>query len=250
VTLIEDCAHSLGVQWNGIPSGKFGHAAAFSAQSYKLIDGGEGGLLVTNDRETACRAMLYAGCYEENWQKHFHDEEDAALLRSLVNTIPAYNLRMSNLSASALLPQLQQIDARVARYNENYSTLTESLATCEFVELPRFLPQVRPAADSLQFRIRHLSREAIEAFGDLMQQRGFKISLLGVSEYNARCFWHWTFFERREACPRTRDLLARTADVRLPLHLTDGDIRKLGASITAALRQAAAGGARASAASA
>ncbi|MBC8352360.1 MAG: aminotransferase class I/II-fold pyridoxal phosphate-dependent enzyme [Planctomycetes bacterium] len=239
VILIEDCAHSLGVLWNGTQSGKSGRAAAFSAQSYKLIDAGEGGLLVTDDREVACRAMLYSGCYEDNWQKHYHDEEDAALLRTLVNGIPAFNLRMGNLSAAALLPQLQHIDARVARYNENYRHLTSLLRESAFIELPEFLPSVRPAADSVQFRIL-LGPAAITRFGELMAQKGIKISLLGLSEHNARCFWRWRFFDHNESCPNPRQLLMRTADMRLPLQLSDDNIRHLGVSIMETLREAAA----------
>ena len=35
VTLIEDCAHTMGAQWNGRHSGTFGKAACFSTQTYK-----------------------------------------------------------------------------------------------------------------------------------------------------------------------------------------------------------------------
>ena len=59
ITLIEDCAHSLGCDWKGVKSGSSEHgtvAACFSAQSNKLINSGEGGFLVTDDEEVAVRA--------------------------------------------------------------------------------------------------------------------------------------------------------------------------------------------------
>lgn len=43
ITLVEDCAHTMGAHWNGVKSGNFGRVAAFSAQTYKHINSGEGG---------------------------------------------------------------------------------------------------------------------------------------------------------------------------------------------------------------
>lgn len=49
IVIIEDCAHSLGVFWDGMHSGHKGVAACISTQSYKLLNSGEGGLVLTND---------------------------------------------------------------------------------------------------------------------------------------------------------------------------------------------------------
>lgn len=49
ITLIEDCAHSLGVFWDGEHSGHKGVAACISTQAYKLLNSGEGGFLLTDD---------------------------------------------------------------------------------------------------------------------------------------------------------------------------------------------------------
>ena len=40
--LIEDCAHAIGVEWNGKHSGHHGTIAAISSQSYKMLNSGEG----------------------------------------------------------------------------------------------------------------------------------------------------------------------------------------------------------------
>lgn len=42
ITLIEDCAHTMGARWNGKLSGSFGTAACFSTQTYKHMNSGEG----------------------------------------------------------------------------------------------------------------------------------------------------------------------------------------------------------------
>ncbi|MGD8350988.1 MAG: aminotransferase class I/II-fold pyridoxal phosphate-dependent enzyme, partial [Gammaproteobacteria bacterium] len=40
VTLIEDCAHTMGARWKGTRSGNFGKIACFSTQTYKHLNSG------------------------------------------------------------------------------------------------------------------------------------------------------------------------------------------------------------------
>ncbi|MBL4766727.1 MAG: aminotransferase class I/II-fold pyridoxal phosphate-dependent enzyme, partial [Rhodobacteraceae bacterium] len=58
VTVIEDCAHTMGATWNGVSSGRHGVMAAYSCQTYKHMNAGEGGLLVTDDADLAARAVM------------------------------------------------------------------------------------------------------------------------------------------------------------------------------------------------
>lgn len=51
VTLIEDCAHSLGSMLNGKHSGLFGAAGVYSLYATKTVPVGEGGILITKDNE-------------------------------------------------------------------------------------------------------------------------------------------------------------------------------------------------------
>lgn len=58
LTVIEDCAHTMGAGWDGRPSGTFGAVGCFSTQTSKHVNSGEGGLLVTDDDDVAARAIL------------------------------------------------------------------------------------------------------------------------------------------------------------------------------------------------
>jgi dTDP-4-amino-4,6-dideoxygalactose transaminase len=68
--LLEDCAHSLGVRYGDKHSGHMGVAAAISSQSYKMINSGEGGFLITDDPDIAAQTAVYAGAYEALSTKH------------------------------------------------------------------------------------------------------------------------------------------------------------------------------------
>ena len=63
IKIIEDCAHTMGAKWDGKRSGNFGLVSAFSTQTYKHINSGEGGFLVTNDDEVIAKAIMHSGSY-------------------------------------------------------------------------------------------------------------------------------------------------------------------------------------------
>ena len=56
LVVIEDCAHTMGGRWAGRLTGTFGDVACFSTQSFKQVNSGEGGLLVTDDEDAAAKA--------------------------------------------------------------------------------------------------------------------------------------------------------------------------------------------------
>ena len=63
ISLIEDCAHTVGCRWGAKFTGTFGSVGCYSSQIYKHMNSGEGGLLVTDDQDLIARAILYSGSY-------------------------------------------------------------------------------------------------------------------------------------------------------------------------------------------
>jgi dTDP-4-amino-4,6-dideoxygalactose transaminase len=61
--VIEDCAHTMGAEWNGTPSGRHGLVACYSTQTYKHINSGEGGLITSDDPDVMARAIVLSGSY-------------------------------------------------------------------------------------------------------------------------------------------------------------------------------------------
>ena len=222
VQVVEDVAHGMGVEWDGVPLGRFGRAAAFSFQSHKLLDGGEGGMVVTDDRDVALRTLLQSGCYDRNWRWHFLEEGDHDWLEEASNSLPVYGFRMSNLTAAVLRPQLPRVPARLADYRERYRRVAEGIAACP-VRLPSHSERVTPVPDSLQFEIPSLGPEQLSDFVKHCNARSVPLQVLGLDPANSRCFWNWRFVESL-GCPRTRDLLSRLADLALPLSLNERDL--------------------------
>ena len=68
---------------------------------------------------------------------------------------------------------------------------------------------------------------------------GVKVQVFGQSSDNARAFWNWQFIEDLPDLPRTRAMLMRACDVRLPVQLTLDEIDAVADVILAALADVA-----------
>lgn len=215
--VIEDAAHSLGTLWNGQKIGTLGHVGCFSFQSYKMLNAGEGGILLSDDADLIARAVILSGAYEHNWKKHPVLHEAFAKWQ---NKLPLYNLRMSNLSAAVIRPQLAELDRRVRDGRRNHDYVAERLRQSPWITVPPSLPQEERAPDSLQFSLRDMSDADVDDFVDTAKAMGVSIQVFGRSADNARAFWNWEFLGPAPDLPKTRAMLARACDCRLPARLT------------------------------
>jgi dTDP-4-amino-4,6-dideoxygalactose transaminase len=222
VPVIEDAAHSLGTLWNGHNIGTIGKIGCFSFQSYKLVNAGEGGILITDDPEIAARAVIMSGAYEHNWKKH------PGLQNSFVqwqNKLPLYNTRMQNLSAAVIRPQLPEIARRVRDGRANHDYVAARLNQSPWMKVPPALPQEERAPDSLQFNLQGdwTDAQALR-FQDAAKARGVSVQVFGLSQDNARAFWNWEFLGDQPDLPKTRAMLMRACDLRLPARLKQPDL--------------------------
>jgi dTDP-4-amino-4,6-dideoxygalactose transaminase len=222
VPVIEDAAHSLGTLWNGRQIGTIGKIGCFSFQSYKLINAGEGGILITDDPELAARAVIMSGAYEHNWKKHpglqnsFHHWQ---------NKLPLYNTRMQNLSAAVIRPQIAEVPRRVADGRANHDYVAEILNTSPWLDVPPPLAPETRAPDSLQFNLvgEWSDAEALR-LQDEAKARGVSVQVFGLSQDNARAYWNWQFLGEIPELPKTRAMLMRACDTRLPARLKKPDL--------------------------
>ncbi|MFY0309464.1 DegT/DnrJ/EryC1/StrS family aminotransferase [Leisingera sp. D0M16] len=229
IPVVEDAAHSLGTTWNGRNIGTIGKVGCFSFQSYKMVNAGEGGILITDDADLIARAVIMSGAYERNWKKHKgpHGENTPDLEQAFAkwqNQLPLYNLRMSNLSAAVIRPQLPELARRVRDGLANHDYVAERLNGSPFFHVPEPLGPERRAPDSIQFNLVGLSEEQTRAFAIAAEAKGVKVQVFGLSTDNARAFWNWQFLRDVPDLPQTRAMLMKACDVRLPVRLTRAEL--------------------------
>ena len=228
--LLEDCAHSLGVMWQGEHTGHKGVACAVSSQSYKMINSGEGGFLLTDDPEIAAQTAVIAGAYESLSAKH-KTVPGPEHFEGKPVALPNYSVRMSNLAASVIRPQIKTLEPRIEKYNQRYYELVEKLeaAVGEHIYIPQLTPGVtRMVHDSIQFNLdEKFTAEMMQEFLDECSAHGLPVELFGHKS-NARNFINWGFAPADIPLPETAKMLERACDCRMPLMWEDEDFEDLG----------------------
>lgn len=223
--LLEDCAHSLGVRYNDQHTGHMGVACAISSQSYKLINSGEGGFLLTDDPDIIAQATVYAGAYEALSEKHL-TVPSKEYFKDYPRILPNYSLRMSQLAAAVIRPQIKTIDERIEIYNKRYVKLERAIQKRigEHMTIPRLTPGVtRMVHDSFQFSLgEKFTPKMIEHFLRECSTHGLPVELFG-HQTNARNFVNWGFAPADESLPKTAAMLSHACDVRMPLMWDDED---------------------------
>lgn len=224
VQLIEDCAHTMGAAWAGKATGTWGRAGCFSLQSYKHANAGEGGLLVTDDDDIAAQAILYSGSYML-YRSHLSRPADEVFERWKYLT-PNFSLRMSNLAAAIVRPQLGAALAdRCRRWNERHAWMAAALAHVPHLRLPRRPPQEQFVASSIQFGWTGLPRERIARVVATCADLGVHLKWFGADEpVGFTSVWqHWRYFGEPQSLPTAERVLAGLCDMRLPLSLEQQD---------------------------
>jgi dTDP-4-amino-4,6-dideoxygalactose transaminase len=235
ISVIEDCAHSLGATWAGRPTGAFGRAGAFSFQSAKHVNAGEGGILVTDDPDLAARAILHSGSYMLYRQNGTcPPEEVMARWRGRCGN---FSLRLSDLAAELALAQLPDLAARARDWNASHDALAVRLAGVAGIVLPHRPPEEGYVQSSLQFRLPGLAPAAIAAFVAACRAEGVFLKWFGTEEPEGFTSGprHWAGLPGAPSAPATQAILDSLIDLRLPLGLTAAEIDRIANTIAAAL---------------
>lgn len=116
--LIEDAAESLGATYKGRQTGTFGKYNIISFNGNKIITGSSGGMLLTNDIESANKARKWSTQARENAPWYQHEEL-------------GYNYRMSNVIAGVVRGQIPYLEEHILQKKEIYERYKEA-----FKDLP------------------------------------------------------------------------------------------------------------------
>jgi dTDP-4-amino-4,6-dideoxygalactose transaminase len=228
VTLIEDCAHTMGAYWNGKKSGTFGKIACFSTQTYKHLNSGEGGFLTTDDADVMARAIMHSGSYML-FERH-DAAPDSSVFSDIKLDTPNYSGRMDNLRAAILRAQLPLLEENCQRWNDRYQTLEKQLAENPRIQLPQRPEQETYVGSSLQFRVESLQPGQIDQFIQDCAERGVELKWFGGKEphgFTSR-YDSWRYLGNKQHLPNTLRILATTFDLRIPLTFSVEDMHLIG----------------------
>ncbi len=252
--VVEDCAQSCGATFRGKPVGTFGDISIFSISAYKIVGGGEGGLILTNSKRLWERAQGTAEC-GGLWRP-----DRFAPPRYEGELFCGTNYRMSDLEAAVDVVQLGKMPAVVKRFNTVKMRVLKRLKT--YTEI---VPQkLNDPAGEVGYRLRFFPEtidlavkivKALQAEGIGAGTRGkhprpdwhiyaYMYPLMGKSSpanpnCGFDCHQRRTKAKRikygRGDCPVADDLFDRVVDIGLNQWYTAADCRNIADGINKVL---------------
>ncbi len=232
VAVIEDCAHTMGAAWDGVPSGRHGVFGCYSTQTYKHMNSGEGGLLISDDPERMARAIILSGSYM------LYDRHDAApppeVFADIRYETPNVSGRMDNLRAAILRPQLRNLAQRGETWNALYHVVEAGLRDTPGLTLIQRPEKEQFVASSFQFLLRDWAASAVQDVVARCARRGVDLKWFGAAEpaaFTSR-YDSWRYADPPKL-PQTDRVLAGILDMRLPLTFSPEDCAQIARIIRA-----------------
>lgn len=207
--LIEDSAHAINVKYNGKKLGAIGDAGCFSFFANKNITMGEGGMLVTNDKNVYNKARLMRShsVTSTTYERHkikFKEYDVVGV---------GFNYRITEIAAALGLAQLKKLSKINAIRKKLVATYKKELANVEEIIIPFFnftedsghhiFPiLVKRTKDRLKL-IEHLNRSGIQVSHHYQPIHLFT-------------FYRNAFKTKKGNLPLTEDFASK--EITLPLH--------------------------------
>jgi len=235
--VLEDCAHTMGGAWEGVKSGNFGQVAAFSLQTYKHLNTGEGGLVVTDDAQIAARMIMHSGSYM------LYERHGAApspeVFENIRLTSANMSGRMDNIRAAIGLAQLPGLDNNCKRWNQRYNILNSAITAIPGLDIPARDARESFVGSSLQFRPEALDMKQMPSFIAACAAQGVELKWFGEDQPKAFTsrYDSWHYIEPMPHLPNTLKALEKTLDLRVPLTFDDEDCHLIGAVIAQVMAQ-------------
>ena len=238
IAIVEDACQSIGGKFGGRFLGSIGDAGAYSFNYYKVLSSGEGGALLTNNRKIYERALIY------------HDSSAVAFFGTQLDGIsePLFGgteFRISDITGAILREQLKKLPDIIADLHRNKFALIEKLS--DKITVAPSHDAEGDCATTLSLRFD--SAEECRAFADKCIAEGLGITI--PIDTGKHIYTNWTqIMEKRGAhhpaldpflmkqneglqhdysmdmCPKTLDLLSRTAYIAINPDWTAEDVEK------------------------
>lgn len=159
LVLLEDACQAIGGSYEGKPLGSYGDLGCFSFDYVKTITCGEGGAVITNNKDY----YINADRYSDHGHDHIGKDRGAEH-----HPILGYNYRISELHAAVGLAQIARLDDFIGIQERNYTILRSALSEIPEVSFRRVPKNGTENYSFLNFYMptEELARKTVKAFSD------------------------------------------------------------------------------------
>lgn len=219
--LIEDAAHSIGTQFDGKPVGSIADMTTLSFHPVKTVTGGEGGAVLTNNKDLYDRLMLFrTHCITRN-PEQMTNEPDGAWYYEQVDL--GYNYRLTDFQAALIISQLNKLDRFAARRKEIVRRYNKVFSDMPEIVIQKEIPQSDTVRHLyiLQLNLDLLSCSRREFF-DAMFAENIVPNVHYIPVYYHP--YYRSLGYEKGICPNAEHLYERMVSIPLYYSMTDEDV--------------------------
>ena len=228
VPLIEDVAQGAGATYKGRKLGSYGEVGTFSFQLNKMITAGEGGALVTDNRRTYERCVM------------FHDigtpyrQFSGQGVKFEIEPFPGVNYRMNEVTAAILREQLRKMDGVVREIRKRNAQVRKGIEGIKEIRFRRSNDEKGESGISLVFFVEspakaRLFKDALVAENIRTTSGGYPTVVYDSRVIDGHTFMHWGHIIKDmnrniKEHSRSLDLMTRAIHLDISPLLTDDDV--------------------------
>jgi dTDP-4-amino-4,6-dideoxygalactose transaminase len=230
ITLIEDAAQALGATYKGRKLGTIGKVGSFSFDAGKTLHVGEGGIVITDDKDVYDRVAEFSD--------HGHMHVPGLPRGKDPRRAKGLNYRLSEVTAAIGLAQLGKIDYILSKARENKYKIKDRIRHLDNLVMRPFTDEAGAQGDTLIFKLR--DRQAALQFEAHLMEHGFGTKILpeAIDWHYASVWGHllkaydrYRDLNLEELWPKTGELLQSSICLNIPVLMDDATIDKLVAAI-------------------
>ena len=235
--IIEDCAQACGGLYKGKSVGSWGDVGCFSMQQFKVITAGEGGMVVTNNRDVYERAAIRhdsAMCY---WNSE----------NTTVHPFPGENFRMNEMEGALGCVQFTKMASILSRTRALSQQIRDAVKECPGVT-------VCPSNDrdgdcGITIALLLDDNEKARKFCEALKAEGIPAGSIydkNIPDRHVYCYWEYVMGKKSDnrsgrpwtsplndqnrtyspdMCPQTMTILGRTVVISLTQTLEECHVK-------------------------
>ncbi len=228
IALLEDVAQAFGGSYHGRKLGTYGRVASLSFQLNKMISAGEGGAIITDDRQVYERCVMFhdVGTPYRSW-------EDKSL-KFEAEPFPGVNYRMNEVSAAILREQMKKVDWIIKDIKRNKARVKKGISDIDGITFRRLNDPAGEAGISLVFFTK-TPEQAIKFKKDLRAENIWTTSgsypavVYDPTTNDGHVFMHWSQVFKgidrvKKRYSQSIDLMSRAVHLDISPLLTEKDI--------------------------
>jgi len=227
ILVLEDTAQGLGGKFGGKALGTIGDVGTYSFDGGKTVICGEGGMVVTNDKEIFVTARAY----------HDHGHEYSTTKgRGVEEALcTGFNYRMSELQGAFALAQFKKLDYILESQKANQKKLKDAIADIGFEF--RTIPDIDgDIGDSIVFYLD--SKEDASKFAKKMAKEGLATKNLPdaikwhFAKYWQHMFREYNFYnDGKNHWEKSDDILSRSIALPIMVKMSDKEIENIASKL-------------------